>query len=147
MAENNPFSETQIKSLNSFLQNNPNADLVHANLDDANVVGGLDWQKLKTSKDEVLDILRAYQRLKKIMPELDQNTALALLKAGIHSALQIAALPKARFLHDYAALFGNDPAVIERFYNQALAVRTQILLQYMEVKQANEPHVRTARIQ
>lgn len=147
MAENNPFSETQIKSLNSFLQNNPNADLVHANLDDANVVGGLDWQKLKTSKDEVLDILRAYQRLKKIMPELDQNTALALLKAGIHSALQIAALPKARFLHDYAALFGNDPAIIERFYNQALAVRTQILLQYMEVKQANEPHVRTARIQ
>ena len=147
MTENNPFSEAQLKNLSSFLEKNKNVEFAHADLSNADVVAGFDWQKLKNQQEEILDALLAYQRLKKIMPELSQNTVLALLKVGIHSALQIAALPKVRFLHEYAALFEKDPAVVEQFYNQALAIRTQILLQYMEVKQANEPHVSVARIQ
>lgn len=147
MTENNPFSEAQIKNLKDFLDNNPNVEFAQTDLSNADIVAAFDWQKLKKPNDEILNTLRAYQRLKKIMPELDQKTALSLLRAGIHSALQIAATPKARFLHDHASLFGDDPAVVEQFYNQALAIRSQILLQYMEVKQTNEPHVRTARIQ
>lgn len=147
MIENNPFSEAQLKNLSSFIASNKNVEFVHADLSNADVVGGFDWQKLKDQKKEVLDILRAYQRLKKIMPELSYNTTLALLKAGIHSALQIAAFPRVKFLNDYAALFGEEPAMVEKFYNQALAIRTQILLQYMDIKQANEPHVSAARIQ
>jgi hypothetical protein len=146
MVENNPVSELQLKNLSSFLEKNQHIEFTNADLNNAGVVEGFDWQKLKNQKEEVLDALQAYQRLKKIMPELSQNTAIALLKAGIHSALQIAALPKIKFLHEYAALFGENPAAVEQFYNQALAIRTQILLQYMEVKQANEPHLSTAKI-
>lgn len=146
MVENNPVSEPQLKNLTSFLEKNQHINFAHADLSNPEVVAGFDWQKFKNQKEEVLDALRAYQRLKKIMPELSQNTAIALLKAGIHSALQIAALPKIKFLHDYAPLFGENPEAIEQFYNQALAIRTQILLQYMEVKQANEPHASTAKI-
>ncbi len=146
MAENNLFSEAQFKNLSSFLEQNQHIDIAHADLNDAEVLAGFDWQKLAKQKDTTVEILQAYQRLKKIMPELGHTATLALLKAGLHSALQIAALPKIKFLHEYANLFGGEPAVIEQFYNNALAIRTQVLLQYMEVKQANEPHLSTAKI-
>lgn len=146
MAENNLFSDAQFKNLSSFLEQNPHIEIAYIDLNDAEVLAGFDWQKLAKQKDGILEILRAYQRVKKIMPELGHTTVLALLKAGLHSALQIAALPKIKFLREYAAVFGSDPAVIEQFYNNALAIRTQVLLQYMEVKQANEPHLSAAKI-
>lgn len=94
MTENNLFSGARIKNLSSFLEQNKNIDIVSADLSNTEVIAGFDWQKLAKQKEETLEILRVYQRLKKIMPELSPGAALALLKAGIHSALQIAALPK-----------------------------------------------------
>lgn len=146
MAENNLFSKAQFKNLSIFLEHNKHVEIAQVDLQNAEVLSGFDWQKLDAQNDETIEVIRAYQRLKKIMPELEHARIIALLRAGLHSALQIAAQPKIKFLHKHGALLGEDLAVVEQFYDNALAIRSQVLLEYMEIKQSNEPHVSSAKI-
>ncbi len=139
MNENNPCTELQLHALAAFLERHANVDFALADLDDTQTVNSFNW-KSPAEKDDLFDCLRAHQRLVKIVPGLSKNTSLALLGKGIHSALQIAGLPKNRFLAENAAHFEAENFTVEHFYNQALAVRAEILLEYMAEKQASEPH-------
>ncbi len=145
MSGNNPCSEANLRALASFLDRNATTDFSLANLDDEPTINSLNWTS-STEKKNLRDCLRAFQRLVKIMPGLSRPTALALLGKGVHSALQIAAMPKIKFLNENRPLFQSEAASVEQFYASALAIRGEILLQYMAVKQSNEPHARAARL-
>ena len=134
------FSESQLKTLLLFLDKNKDANLADANLKDEKIVLGFDWYKLKNKKEDVLKMLQAYLRLSKIMPFENREVIMAFLKEGIHSALQIAAIPKEKFLSTYLELFGNK-AMAQKFHDNAVAVKTSVLLQFMQAKQQGEPHV------
>lgn len=146
MNKSNLFTAAQFKNLISFLEKNANVDFVNVDLNDDSFISKLDWQKFKGKKEDVLSILMAYQRLKKIASNVSDQSLFELLKDGIHSVLQIAAISKGEFLKNYATFFKKEPITVEQFYSQALAIRAKIVIQYVKTKQASEPHLNKARI-
>jgi hypothetical protein len=146
MKKKSAFMEKELNDLAIILNNNKETDFLNANLSDARFISGLDWQDLKKKKTATTASLQAYQRLKKIIPKLSDNAIFSLLKSGIHAALQIAGIPKIKFIKDHAADFENEVVTAEQFYNKALSIRSKILLKYIRTKQNKEPHFNRARI-
>src|SRR5262249_19108853 len=72
--------------------------------------------KLPEAEDEreqLIPFLKAYQRLLFILPVGEESRALPLLGAGLHSAIQIAGIPKPDFLARWTALFPGEEALGE----------------------------------
>ena len=137
------IDRADINQLNSFLQNNPSVDWRNANLHDEENIATYHWDGLEAAKEAMLKLLKAYQRLLRVLPEdLKQagQAAIALLKAGFNSALQIANTAKNIFIQGTLEIFGNDRDLAERVYQRAIACRKSLA----NLAQGSEPHARAA---
>jgi len=130
---------SQFKDLNKFLRQNKNLDWNKVNFVNQKQLEDLNWKGLENNRGKVLKEVKAYQRLVRILGENDPKTIRALLKENIHSAIQIAAMPKKEFKKQCAAIFKKDERMDE-VYKKATAIRSQLLLLYMNNLQNSEPH-------
>lgn len=131
--------------LTEFLDLNRGVDFQFFNLQDEAVINGLNFENLAEQKTELISLLKAFQRLIRIIPEKNRDAALALMKEGVHSALQIAAMTRRDFMGRFAGLFNDNGALADAIYKNALKKRSMILIQYMNILQNGEPHISAAR--
>ena len=133
-------SKTQPPSFDhfiAFLKQNPSTDFSAINWDDPQIDSTLNWKGLTKYKDDLLKLLKAYQRLRQLLPPENHELILSLLKENINSAIQIASIPKANFFTAFSDLFGHDNQLMESCYSKATAIRTRLLLQQMQMMQSN----------
>jgi hypothetical protein len=129
--------------LRALLAANPAIDFRLAVLDDETTQRALDFGGL--SPDIALPLLEAYQRLLRVLPVGEEGRALPLLEIGLHSAIQIAGMPRHEFERRWAELFPGEEALAVTVHRTAQSRRGVLLHRYMNVIQRNEPHYRTAR--
>lgn len=138
-------SPAVLVGLRTFLDSNPKVDWRAAVLDDPRVLDGLEWGPAGSRRDELPPLLRAYQRLVRVLPAGEERRALLLLEAGLHSAIQIAGLARDEFLRRWGALFPGEEALGDAVHQSALRRRSTLLLHHISNLQRNEPHYRAAR--
>lgn len=148
MNKNTTFDLTE---LNAFLNKNKSVDFRKTDLRHKANLEAYRWKKneSKEGKARLLEQLRAYQRILRVLPgddaDLDTvNIAKALLKKGIHSSLQIAGTPKKTFIEENLKIFTGDESLAERVYKRAIACRKAVALKYINRFQSMEPHTRAA---
>jgi hypothetical protein len=130
--ENNKQNQESFVYLKKWLTQNKNVNLLTAMLNDSASVDAMNWKKLEDHKAEIIPQLKAYQRLIKILPRKNNKLILDLIGANIHSAIQVASMPKQNFIKTYSHLFSKKEAAAEEFYNKALAIKTQLLLKHVQ---------------
>lgn len=140
------FSEDRLQFLERLLKQNQEIDFKLFHLQNKEKVLGLNWDDLPGNQDDIIFLLKAYQRLIRILPEQDSSTVIALLRENLHSAIQIASIPKLQFMKRYTKVFDGKKEVAETVYKNALQKRSQLMLQYMNVVQNNEPHIKATRL-
>jgi hypothetical protein len=131
--------------LTQFLDQNRGVDFQFFNLQDEESINGLSFENLEEQKTELISLLKAFQRLIRIIPEKNRDAALVLMSEGVHSALQIAAMTRKAFMGRFASLFNDNGALADAIYKNALKKRSMILIQYMNILQNKEPHISAAR--
>lgn len=127
-----------------FLDQNGATDFQQVNLLSDEETASLNFESFSDKKDEILELAKGYQRLLRIIPRQDREAALTLLSHEIHSALQIAKMTRKDFMGRFAILL-KDEQLADAIYQNALKKRGVILLQYLDVYQNNEPHIKAAR--
>lgn len=142
-AKNDDFINTE--HLIKFLDQNKGVDFLLMNLQDEENINALNFKNLKRKQAEIIVQIKALQRLIRIIPENDQAVALSLMQAGIHSALQIAAMTRKDFMGKCSVLLSDNDDLSDAIYKNALAKRSAILIQYMNLLQNGEPHMASAR--
>ncbi|MDJ0595622.1 MAG: hypothetical protein QNJ72_37505 [Pleurocapsa sp. MO_226.B13] len=133
-----------LQKLIDFLGKNEWVDFRQADLLHTPNVDKYNWTGLEEEKERVLNLLKAYQRMLRIVPKGREDLAIELLKNGFQSALQIVNTPKKVFIQNNLKIFDNDKALAEQVYMRALAVRKVVTLQYVARTQQAEPHARVA---
>lgn len=138
-----------LKKLSNFLRKNRAVDFRRANLQHKQAIEKYNWGVSGKEKANLISLLKAYQRILRVLPnDSDQvdtvAIAKALLKNGIHSALQIADMPKRIFIKDYLKCFAGDADLAERTYKRAVVSRKQVTLKYTNRLQQLELHARAA---
>lgn len=129
----------QFDELKRFLNQNEAQDWETINLFSDKQLGSLNWEGIE--QDKLFKAVKAYQRLVRLLGKNKPKLILALLKNNLHSAIQIAAMNKPDFLQRYAALFEQEEEGFqEKVYGKALAIRSQVLLNYISRIQNNEAH-------
>src|SRR5262245_32156969 len=83
-----------VDGLQRLSEANPLVDWRAVALDDAGL-DALSWRELE--RETLVPLLKAYQRLVRILPPGEERRALPLLESGLHSAIQIADLPRDEF--------------------------------------------------
>lgn len=111
-------------------------------LDNAGLAA-LDWGELEPAA--MVPLLKAYQRVLRILPPDEEHRALPLLDSGLHSAVQIADLARDEFLRRWGVLFPGEDALGLAVHRAALSRRSELLLHHVNEVQRNEPHYRAAR--
>jgi hypothetical protein len=111
-------------------------------LDDPGLAA-LDWRELE--REALVPLVKAYQRLVRILPPGEDQRALPLLDSGMHSAIQIADLPRDEFARRWVALFPGEDDLGLAVHRAALGRRSALLLHHIHEVQRNEPHYRAAR--
>ena len=142
MPQQTIFSANQINLFKQWLADHSNYDWLQMNWQDEAVLSPLLGEEFAT----LLPLLKAYQRLLRIIPAGHEELALPLLASGLHSAVQIASLASQQFLELTRDLVPEQPEVMETIYRYAQLKRSQLVVQYMNILQNQEPHVRAARI-
>ena len=130
-------------SLVLFLKQNQSIDFLTFNLQDEDNLIKLNFKNLESQQIEIIFQIKAYQRLIRIIPENDTEIALTLMQQGIHSALQIAAMTRKDFMKKCLGVL--DEKLADTIYHNALAKRSTIVVQYMNLLQNREPHISSAR--
>ena len=130
-------------SLMLFLKQNQSIDFLTFNLQDEDNLIKLNFKNLESQQIEIIFQIKAYQRLIRIIPENDTEIALTLMQQGIHSSLQIAAMTRKDFMKKCLGVL--DEELADTIYHNALAKRSAILVQYMNLLQNREPHISSAR--
>lgn len=131
-----------LTKLDAFLEKNKKIDFRTADLLHTPNVDQYQWDEFEDGKDSLINQLKAYQRMLRVVPENRQELAKKLLKSGIQSSLQIASTPKKAFIQDNLELFDNDAAIAEQVHMRAIALRKAVALQYIAQVQQTEPHIR-----
>ena len=139
------FSPKNIEALTKFLEQNKGVDFTTFDLSTENGIEKLNFKNLIKKKQSLLPLIKAYQRLLRIVPDREKNTALVLLEEGVHSALQITSMTRKDFVAKFLQPFGGNREFIEKIYHNALNKRSVLLIQYMNMLQNNEPHISAAR--
>ncbi len=134
--------DIDLRKLDAFLEKNKKIDFRTADLLHTPNVDQYQWDEFKDEKDSLINQLKAYQRMLRVVPENRQELAKELLKSGIQSSLQIAGTPKKAFIQDNLELFDNDAAIAEQVHMRAIALRKAVALQYIAQVQQTEPHIR-----
>lgn len=135
-------SQMALDGLKCLIEANQSVDWRAIALDEARL-DALEWRELEP--EAVTPLLKAYQRLVRILPVSEERRALPLLESGLHSAIQIADLPQDEFRRRWAALFPGEDALGLAVYRAALRRRGDVLLHHINNVQSNEPHYRAAR--
>ena len=133
-----------LKNLKAFLKKNKNVDFRTADLLHASTLDTYKWTGLKTNKEDLINQLKAYQRLLRVIPNGQEDLAIKLLQSGFQSALQIANTPRKVFIQDNLKTFGDDRVLAQSVYKRAVAVRKVVTLQYMARAQQTGAHNRIA---
>lgn len=127
-----------------ILEANATVDWRRAALADPRFLEALDF--CDADRCAVLPLLQAYQRILHILPPGEESRAIPLLQIGLHSAVQIAGLPRDEFLSQFCAVFSEEAAALGlQIYGAAQGRRSELLLYYINRLQNNEPHYRAAR--
>jgi hypothetical protein len=123
-----------------FVGQNKKLDIRTADFLNHTTIASYNWAYLKNHQAEVIDELKKWQRVTRLLPENKKRIAAKLLKKGIHSAHQIASISRQTFLNDYEKVFGGDHELMVQVHDKARAIRSQIVLKYAEYVQSREPH-------
>lgn len=134
---------TKTDNLLKFLAQNQGVDFLTYNFQDQESLIKLNFKNLKRKVEELSFQIKAFQRLIRIVPSNDSEIALALMRKGVHSALQIAAMTRRDFMANCKHTLDSELA--DTIYQNALAKRSQILVQHMNKLQNNEPHIVSAK--
>ncbi len=132
------------QKLNDFLKENEDVDFRKADLLHTSNIDKYKWPGRENEKGSLLNQLKAYQRMLRVVPNGREDLAKKLLGNGFHSSLQIANTPKKRFIQNNLKICDNDGVLAEQVYKRALAVRKVVTLQYVARTQQAEPHARIA---
>jgi hypothetical protein len=120
---------------------------------------GLEWRTIALTGDAALDALRwdgvdpaagagllkAYQRILRVLADGEEARAMPLLKAGFESALQIAGTPRAEFQRRWGEVFPGEEPLADAVHASARSVRAFVALHHVHSVQNQEPHYRSAR--
>ena len=109
-------------------------------------IDALNWKGFLNYKDQLVESLKVYQRLLRVLPEGDPALIESLIRAGLHSAIQIASIPKSKFVLEYGGLFSHDKLLIDATYQKALAIRSQLLIKHISAIQQAEPHTTESKL-
>lgn len=137
--------DIQLGQLASFLTRNKDLNLATINLKDEGIAEGLPWQT-SDNRPSILTQLQSYQRLSKLLPKQNDQLIIQLLDDGMTSALNIAEFSKEKFVEKYGPRFEKHGFDAAAFYDNALNVKANVLLEYMRQKQQSEPHVRQTNL-
>jgi hypothetical protein len=128
------------RALSAVLDANSDLDLNNADLSGA--AASVRWPDDGAEREPVLELLRAYQRLLRFVPRGDRRVLLSLLERGLHAAIHVAAIPRARFIAELASSFGGDREWAAETHAAALARRSELALRYVKARQSLELPVR-----
>jgi hypothetical protein len=134
-----------LSNLQRLLDANPSVDWRAFSFEDSGLVAGLSWHDLAPHRDDLIPVLKAYQRLLYILPTSEDRRAPPLLGVGLHSAIQIASMPQDQFAQTWAALFPSETALGEAVHRSAVIRRSNLLLHHVSAVQSSEPHYRATR--
>lgn len=129
--------------LSALLSANASVDWRAVDLDHTETQRALDLSGL--APDTAVALLKAYQRILRILPASEDRRALPLLASGLHSAIQIASTPEHQFARHWAALFPGEETLGVNVYRAALQRRSELLHRHIDQIQRNEPHYQAAR--
>jgi hypothetical protein len=140
-------SQEALGRLQHVIEANPSIDWRTFSFETPDLPRALQWRGHEEQQEELVPLLKAYQRLLRILPEREEHRALPLLRAGLHSAIQIASLSKEEFARRWAELFPGEQELGDTVYQHAVGRRSYVLLQHIKTVQGSEPHYRAARFQ
>lgn len=146
MSEHRPVPPAVLQCLRDFLAANAAVDVAALDLTAGDAGDRFDWSGWECHRETLLALLKPAQRLARLLPPGRHDVIIALLDRNIHSAIQIAAIPRQPFIATYSDAFGNDRDLIESAYQKALEIRSAVVRRYLAGRQANEPHVILAKI-
>jgi hypothetical protein len=116
MSPHRPEPPDPFHHLRRFVHENAAIDFATIDLDQAESAAQFCWAGLQEYREEILRQLRPYQRLVRIVQPVHSDIVFNLLGSRILSALQIAAMPRQRFITTYLQALGNDRPLIEATY-------------------------------
>lgn len=132
-----------LANLDHLIEMNPLINWCAIVLDDPDTRAAIHWCEL--DPETMVPLVKAYQRLVRILPAGEEPRALPLLQSGLHSAIQIAGIPRDEFLRRWGALFPGEDALGLAVHRAALGRRSELVLHRIHEVQRNEPHYRAAR--
>lgn len=135
-----------VETLQKLIKQNSGFDYLYSDLSLASSLENINWKGFTKNRETLVVLLKAYQRLIRIIPEGETDIAFALLELQIHSAVQIASMTKKQFSITCAAIFKGKSELLDTVYKNAECKKSRILHRYMNVLQNNEPHVKAAGI-
>jgi hypothetical protein len=138
-------TDEALSRLRHVIEANESIDWRAFSFDESSLLQTLQWQEHEGEQDDLIPLLKAYQRLLHILPPSEDRRALSLLQAGLHSAIQIANIRQDQFARQWAALFPGEDALGEAVHRSAISRRSTLLLHHIDSIQSNEPHYRAAR--
>ncbi|KAA1247921.1 hypothetical protein [Aquimarina sp. RZ0] len=145
MAQKEIKKDVSFERLNKFLRQNKKIDWQTINLVDKKVNDTLNWKGVEDSQEDVLKKVKGYQRMVRVLGEDNPKIIKALLKKNIHSAIQIAAMTQKHFINECSKIFKNDDEYIKEVHKKAVAIRSKLLVRYVEHTQNKEPHVQQVK--
>lgn len=130
------FNESEFKSLEQFLRKHKITDLKTVELDGvvspASAAG--------KGKKPPFELLKAVQQLQHF--DASVSEAVNLLKAGMHSALQITEVSERLFIEQYAeTVFNKEEARAVSTYRKAQGVKNEMQIRFLDLIQNAEPHI------
>lgn len=143
------------QGIKEFLSHNSQVNLGGVNFLNAQTVKKLQWPNKfsETEKAELLETLKILQRLVRLTK--DQDLAIEMHnQLGVFSAVQIASMPKGKFVEDCAGLcagydsrcsFEQARDKAETIYQHALAIKSKAVLTYTAIAQQTSAHYRNLR--
>ena len=135
-----------LETIRKAIRTNPDYDFQNARIENKKMLLELDITADESQTIELLEALKAYQRLIRIIPKDQRQFVMPLMEQGFHSAFQIAGTSKTHFMETTKDIWGEDTSVAELIHNNALHKRSRLVMQYMNELQNNEPHAKAARI-
>lgn len=101
-------------------------------------------ERFADAGEGLVDMLRAYQRVERLVGEGQRELVFGLLERGVGSAIHVAAMPLRRFQADFVDLFGGDLERAAAIHGAAKARRSALVLAYVRARQGLEAHTRGA---
>src|SRR4029079_902537 len=91
-------TDEALSALMRVLDANKQVEWRTISFDDPTLLASLSWQAVEAERAALVPLLRAYQRVLRVLPAGEEHRALPLLEVGLHSAIQIADLARDEFL-------------------------------------------------